>query len=240
MRTVARLSDYDRADVIRIAAADAGLPDAVMEKDYWVCYALDHLFHGCDFKDSLVFKGGTSLSKAYGLIDRFSEDIDLILDWRLLGYGIREPWDERTNSKQDRFNKETVERTDIFLAEEFVPKLKASMSEDLGYEVKIRPAEEAETVILEYPRVYHSNATLDIIRLEIGPLAAWTPTERSSIRPYLAEQRPQLFSTPQTETITVRPERTFWEKATILHQEANRPSEKPMPSRYSRHYYDMY
>jgi len=130
MRTVARLSDHDRADVIRIAAADAGLPDAVMEKDYWVCYALDHLFHGCDFKDRLVFKGGTSLSKAYGLIDRFSEDIDLILDWRLLGYGIDEPWQVRTNNKQDSFNKETVERTDTFLAEEFVPKLRASMSAD--------------------------------------------------------------------------------------------------------------
>ncbi len=47
----------------------------------------------------MVFKGGTSLSKAFGLIERFSEDIDLILDWRLLGYGIDEPWEERSNTK---------------------------------------------------------------------------------------------------------------------------------------------
>lgn len=56
-----------------------------IEKDFWVCYMLDYLFHRCAWKDNLDFKGGTSLSKAYGLIERFSEDIDLILDWRVLG-----------------------------------------------------------------------------------------------------------------------------------------------------------
>lgn len=56
-----------------------------IEKDLWVCYMLDYLFHRCALKDNLPFKGGTSLSKAYGLIERFSEDIDLILDWRVLG-----------------------------------------------------------------------------------------------------------------------------------------------------------
>ena len=56
-----------------------------IEKDFWACYMLDYLFHRCAWKDNLAFKGGTSLLKAYGLIERFSEDIDLILDWRVLG-----------------------------------------------------------------------------------------------------------------------------------------------------------
>lgn len=67
---------------------------------------LDYLFHKCEYKDAFTLKGGTSLSKCFGLIKRFSEDNDLILDWRILGYGLNEPWEERSNSKQDKFNKE--------------------------------------------------------------------------------------------------------------------------------------
>ena len=83
-----------------------GLNDAIVEKDFWVCFTLDYLFHRCPWKDSITFKGGTSLSKAFNLISRFSEDIDLILDRRVLGYGKLEPWEKRSNTKQDAFNKE--------------------------------------------------------------------------------------------------------------------------------------
>lgn len=69
-------------------------------------------------------KGGTSLSKAFNLISRFSEDIDLILDWRVLGYGKLEPWEKRSNTKQDAFNKEANNRAEIFLAEQFCPTIK--------------------------------------------------------------------------------------------------------------------
>ena len=66
---------------------------------------------------AVTFKGGTSLSKGYHLISRFSEDIDLILDWRVLGYGINEPWEKRSNTKQDAFNKEANQKAEVFLAE---------------------------------------------------------------------------------------------------------------------------
>lgn len=70
---------------------------------------------GSAFAESMVFKGGTSLSKAFGLIERFSEDIDLILDWRLLGYGENEPWEPRSNSAQERFRADSIERANAFL-----------------------------------------------------------------------------------------------------------------------------
>ena len=76
--------------------------------------------------------------------------------------------------------------------------------------------------------------------MEIGTLAAWTPAELVDIAPYAAEQYPQLFKQKDVAVLTVAPERTFWEKATILHHEANRPEHLPMPQRYSRHYYDLY
>ena len=73
-----------------------------------------------------------------------------------------------------------------------------------------------------------------------GALAAWTPAMIAEITSYTAEQYPDVFEQPSTPILTVVPERTFWEKATILHHEANRPEHLAMPSRYSRHYYDLY
>ena len=105
MRNIALLPDHDRADLFRNTAARMGMTDAIVEKDFRVCYMLDYLFHRSRWKDSITFKGGTSLSKACHLISRFSEDIDLILDWCMLGYSIDEPWLPRSVTQQDRFNK---------------------------------------------------------------------------------------------------------------------------------------
>ena len=98
MRNVARLPDSDRGELFRNTADKMGLNDAIVEKDFWVCFTLDHLFHRCPWKDAITFKGGTSLSKAFNLISRFSEDIDLILDWRVLGYGKDAPTPSRMHS----------------------------------------------------------------------------------------------------------------------------------------------
>ena len=78
------------------------------------------------------------------------------------------------------------------------------------------------------------------VLLEIGPLASWLPYESYSITPYAAEAFPDVFNEPQCEVNAIKAERTFWEKVTILHHEAHRPANNPQPSRYSRHYYDMY
>lgn len=239
MDRIARASTDERRLVFEAAAQRMALAPAVVEKDFWVCYTLDHLFHRSGFAESVVFKGGTSLSKAFGLIERFSEDIDLILDWRLLGYGENEPWEPRSNSAQERFKTDSIERTNAFLADAFVPKLRATLSESLGTEASVRCGAEEETVYFDYPRSYESAGTLDTIKLEIGPMAAWSPSEEAAITPYAADVVP--FGPELSTTVrTARPERTFWEKATILHQEANRPEGKAMPRRYSRHYYDMY
>lgn len=95
-------------------------------------------------------------------------------------------------------------------------------------------------MVFAYPRMFASSATLDAIRLEIGPLVLWTPPTMAEVMPYVAERHPEVFDAPSTSVRTAIPERTLREKATILHQEANRPEAKAMPRRYSRHYYDMY
>ena len=187
MRNVARLPDSDRGELFRNTADKMGLNDAIVEKDFWVCFTLDHLFHRCPWKDAITFKGGTSLSKAFNLISRFSEDIDLILDWRVLGYGKDEPWEKRSNTKQDAFNKEANTRAEVFLAEQFCPTVQAEFSRELGCEANIYIDEkDKQTVIFAYPHLFTNPATLQVIRLEIGALAAWTPAKIAQIEPYAA------------------------------------------------------
>ena len=120
MIEIARLPADDRRELFHNTAAKTGLHDAIVEKDFWVCLTLDYLFHRSPWKKAVTFKGGTSLSKGYHLISRFSEDIDLILDWRVLGYGVNEPWEKRSNTKQDAFNKEANRRAEIFWQKPFV------------------------------------------------------------------------------------------------------------------------
>ena len=88
MDRVAKLPASQRGDLFSQSAARRGLREAIIEKDFWVCWVLKQLFTDASLQSRLVFKGGTSLSKVFQLIDRFSEDVDLVLDWTLLGYGF--------------------------------------------------------------------------------------------------------------------------------------------------------
>ena len=241
MRNIATIPARDREALFRNTAVKMGMSEAIVEKDFWVCYMLDYLFHRCTWKDNLAFKGGTSLSKAYGLIERFSEDIDLILDWRVLGYGINEPWEQRSNTKQDIFNKEANTRAEDFLRDTFLPSVIAGLTADLGDKVKcVIDDTDSQTVKIAYPNSFSEMSILQEIRLEIGALAAWTPVKVAEVTPYAAQEYGRLFKQPSTNILTVLPERTFWEKATILHREAFREEDRPFPTRYSRHYYDLY
>ena len=241
MRNIAKINENDRKALFHNTAAKMGMTDAIIEKDFWVCYMLDYLFHRCAWKDNIAFKGGTSLSKAYGLIERFSEDIDLILDWRVLGYGINEPWEERSNTKQDIFNKEANTRAEVFLRDTFLPSVVADLTAELGENIScFIDDDDPQTVKIAYPNSFADMSILQEIRLEIGALAAWTPVKVADITPYAAQEYSRLFKQPSTDILTVLPERTFWEKVTILHREAFRAEDRPFPSRYSRHYYDLY
>ena len=241
MYNIIKASDEEKQILFQNTAEKMKMHPAIIEKDFWVVTLLDYLFHICPWKHAFTFKGGTSLSKGYQLIKRFSEDIDLILDWRVLGYGENEPWEERSKSKQEQFNKEANQKAEIFLREQLLPVLQKELSEYFSIEANVYIDEDdAQTINFQYPQLYTNQSILQVVRLEIGALAAWTPAASVSIQSYVAECYGDIFQKKTTEILTVRPERTFWEKATILHHEANRPENSLMPSRYSRHYYDLY
>ena len=230
-------SKDDLRVLITNTARKKNISEAVVEKDYWVTYFLDYLFNENKWKEYFTFKGGTSLSKCFGIIQRFSEDIDLILDWRVLGYDKLEPWLIRSNTKQDKFNKEINEKTERFLKEDFLTELIKDFSQgDFEFEID---SLDSQTILFSYPKIFDSNYLSQTIRLEIGSLAAWTPATNISIIPIIGDAYANIFK-EKTNIRTVSVERTFWEKATILHHEANRPESSKMPHRYARHYYDMY
>ena len=212
----------------------------MVEKDFWVCWVLKQIFADPAVGPQFVFKGGTSLAKVYGLIERFSEDIDLILDWRALGFGpgLDDPYqDFSSNTRRDRFNKRINRRAAEYISDRLLEdftRLFAPVS-DLSVSVD---HDDLQTINVAYPAAFSEEYLRSEIRLEIGPLAAWSPSEPRTIRSYAAESFPDVFRDPDCDVVTITAERSFWEKATILHQQAHRKT--PMPSRYSRHYYDLY
>ncbi len=236
-----RFSKDELEYVIHNASVETGIAEVVIEKDYWVSFVLNYLFSQCEWSEYFTFKGGTSLSKCFGLIERFSEDIDLILDWRLLGYSNSEPWEERSKNQQVKFNEQVNKQTAEFLVQYFVPRMtldfKNYILDDFAVDLD---DEDPQTVVFTYPSNYESFYIAQNVRMEIGSLAAWTPAKIIGIQPDIKSVYPQLFEGENIDVRTVLPERTFWEKATILHHEAHRPENSKLPDRYARHYYDMY
>ncbi len=238
MYDLANLPKNELDAILQEVSNAKGLSKAIIEKDLWVCAVLDYLFKKSPWRDYLAFKGGTSLSKAYNLIERFSEDIDLILDWRVIGYGKTEPLEDRSVNQQDKLNKKILIKTSEFLQTTFIPRIKEDLSELISRDLQI--IYEDDAVIIGYGSAYADASILHAIRLEIGALAAWTPTQTATIRPYIAEAYPEQFGDAFVKVRTTTPERTFWEKITILHREAFRPENSVLPPRMSRHYYDVH
>lgn len=235
MESVARLSPAERRDLFAETAVRRGMTPAIVEKDFWVCWTLGRLFAQPDLSRLLMFKGGTSLSKAFHLIERFSEDIDLILDWRVV-VGEDDPLAERSATKQDALNKTIDARAVDYIGDELLAMIAGAVDPVCRCELA---ADDLHALNVIYPAAFSDAYLRPEVRLEIGPLAAWMPFDRYLIKPYAAEAFPQLFKQADCAVQTIRAERTFWEKATILHHEANRPENSPQPLRYSRHYYDL-
>lgn len=225
-------------------AAGTGKAFDIVEKDFWVCWTLLYLFQESPWRTNLAFKGGTSLSKGFNIISRFSEDIDVILDWRLLGYTDAEVWQPRSRSKDLVHVGLMNERGAAFLGGEFLDRLNADFKALLprgGFELFV-DAKNPQTINFQYPKATSAageSAILDVIKLEMGANAAWTPSRPITVTPFVSEMLGDSMTHPSVTVLTADPKRTFWEKVTILHKVAWE-SHKPLPPRYARHYYDIY
>jgi len=234
MDRVAGLPAAERSALFSETAAGLGTTPAVIEKDFWVTWVLDRLFRNPELARLLMFKGGTSLSKVYRLIERFSEDIDLILDWQVLS--DEDPLAARSRSSQERLNEAINEQAQAFIGGELLNRVSMVLGDLCRCEID---SANPHVINVRYPAAFSDGYLRPEVRLEIGPLASWLPHEERTIRSYAAEAFPRVFERTECPVRVIKAERTFWEKVTILHQEAYRPASAPQPPRYSRHYYDV-
>jgi hypothetical protein len=181
MDRVARLSAKERAELFSETALRKGVSPAIIEKDFWVCWVLKRLFESEAISRKILFKGGTSLSKVFHLIERFSEDIDLILNWDEIT--TDNPHDERSRTQQDKFNKEIHAKGCLYLGETLKPEIESLLADMCQVTIS---DDMPEVICVHYPAAYLETYLRPEIRLEIGPLALWCPNAEHYITPYAA------------------------------------------------------
>lgn len=239
------LSTEERSLYFTSAAEVAKMSFEIIEKDFWVVWTLDRLFSLSELKPHLTFKGGTSLSKIYGIIERFSEDIDVSIEREFLGYDeSKNPEKALTKSKQRTLVEGLSSSCEQYIKDELLGKLQQVFAEELktseGWKLYIDETD-AQTILFEYPSVTSAAGYIrPIVKIEMGARAEHWPVSEHPIKSYAKEALGDKMTEPLTVIRVLNAERTFWEKATILHQHAHLPVSKTTPLRLSRHYYDFY
>ena len=241
------LSAKDQKDILQTAATKLGREISVLEKDVWVCWALQALFSMPD-RHPMVFKGGTSLSKAYDIINRFSEDIDITIDYRSLEdknyphYPEKvKPFDPGTSKNQKKQYSERLKKYVRDYAQERVkPYLQSELDKLPTKKEHTIEVIKDEQIRVQYPPVaeYSDEYLKSEILIELGGRNAIDPKETHEIRPYIASTA-EGISYPSSRVDVLSPERTFWEKATLIHVECNRGYFTDNADRLSRHWYDL-
>jgi hypothetical protein len=239
-----------RANLFRETAARRGLPAAILEMDFWVCWTLKHVF-GLPMAPHLLFKGGTSLSKVFGAIQRFSEDVDLSIHRDYLGFGgDNDPMLLPSASKRDPQIAKLQQACVDNIREEFLPQLRSSFKAVLGNETTPSmlasmgvgggtvtnwslqlDANDSQTVLFTYPaavgfsgpEIPKNRYIAPVVKLEMGARSDPYPSGSHQVVSYAAEEFPSLFDQAACTVNALEAERTFWEKATILHAEYHRP-----------------
>lgn len=218
-----------------------GYAPIAVEKDFWVCLTLRELFGLREWGEHLTFKGGTSLSKGWQLISRFSEDVDVVVNRGYLGF----PEEELGSKRRKNLLKECRRR----IGDELKPAMEARLKEILppGLEWSLTLADETEdpdqqTILFCYPSAFDSggNYLRREVKIELDARSETEPVEDCRIQSYLADAFPDIFGDSAFFIRTVAARRTFWEKAMLLHEETFRPGDKPRKAGLSRHYYDLW
>ena len=242
---MAKINFYttDKAEkeaVFNAIAAENGMTPFAVEKDWWVSRTLEIIFQ-MSIAKHLVFKGGTSLSKAWKLINRFSEDIDLAIDKAFFkGYS-----GEISKSKISKLRKEAGNYTTGTFFEELQEEFKAKGFNDLDFIVIDAEDSDQDPRVIEiyYPNSIKSQSeyVLPRVQIEVSCRSLREPFTVKSFGALVDEvYADKDFAEPLFDVPTVNPERTCLEKLFLLHEEFHRPAEKMRVDRLSRHLYDIY
>ena len=194
-------------------------------------------------------RGADCRREAWGLIDRFSEDIDLTIERERLGFGgDRGPEAATSRSEQQRRLQRLKQACRNVIAEQIAPALKARLNDLLSTADSWTLTSDdhdpdGQTLLFAYPRL-STIATpayvRPVIKLEFGARSDSWPVKLRQVTPFAAEEFPALFDSPDCTVRALLPERTFWEKVMLLHEETFRPQDKIRQPRLARHYYDVW
>jgi hypothetical protein len=247
MNAFIELTLNDRFDACQALEKEMKLDAQSVEKDFWVCWTLRELFTLHGIGAHLTFKGGTSLSKAWQFINRFSEDIDLIVDKEALGFGGDAAPDKAPSNKQRRARLEALMTASRHWVQGALqPALATRFAHALGgtgWKLEVDPdMPDGQCLLLHYPSAFENEPGYikPVVKIELGARSDDWPHEDRPIQPYLAERFPQLMPEGPFPVRVLAAERTFWEKACLLHEETFRPADKPRKLRMARHYYDLW
>lgn len=248
MDTWARATQADRSALFNQTASVKGISPEIIEKDFWVCWMLRQVFQLQGFP-RIIFKGGTSLSKAFGIIRRFSEDIDLVINRHELGFtNENDPANQERAKLRDRTVEKLKESCVALIRDAFLPTLNKQIQSVIGDNGWVllpdRDAPEADTLEFTYPVGISGPMVTGyvkrVVRLELGCRGDQVPSEEAMVTPYASEAFPHQFAISNARVNALSPERTFWEKVTMLHREYHRvEAGKPASERIFRHYHDV-
>jgi hypothetical protein len=226
-----------------------GLAANFLEKDIWVTEILRLLYDEKLLGDcSVAFKGGTALSKCWGAIERFSEDIDLSIHWADLS-GLSEneeltAWKKsiQSNSQNKKF-RDTQQKRLALWSNDLVKKLNHRFEEYAieGLSAELEPDSHGEKIDIHFPRVTESDNDyqLDHILLEFGGRNRGKPTEAINVDCYMDSISDfKSLSLPKAQVMAYQKDFILWEKITALHQFSTQ-EKAPNPDRLSRHWYDV-
>ena len=241
----------DRWEVFARTANRLNTSPSNVEKDFWVCLVLDIVFNQLPKgHPRLLFKGGTSLSKGFGLIPRFSEDIDIVVFRDDLGFeDDLDPTLARNLSNRKRaalFNK-LKEACSSYIRGDLLVALTKQLNEIVAgcHVFSDEDDVDRQTLLVEYPAPYPSDDKSYVVprvKIEAGARSALEPSSNCTVSPYIADELLDCeFNVSDIRVIA--PERTYWEKLLILHGAYCGYRDKqrlPTPdNRIARHYYDV-
>ncbi len=233
------LSEDDRREVLEIARERTGRPAHLLEKDAWVVWSLGALFDHRPVAQDLTFKGGTSLSKAYHLIDRFSEDIDLTVDIRKLipELVVHDKVLPSSRSQAAKWTRAVREELPRWIEAHVRPWLTQCLeAAGLSAELTVGGGE-GEQLLIRYGALSQgSGYVAPVVTLEFGGRATGEPHERVTVECDMAGHVEGVsFPTAMPQVMTVA--RTFWEKATAAHVFCAQA--RLRGERYARHWHDL-
>jgi hypothetical protein len=233
------LTPSEQASLLHDLVPVLGCRAEILEKDIWLCQVLGILFTLPNRKP-MSFKGGTSLSKVYHAIERFSEDIDVTVDYRSL---VQDVPDLATLSNTQRKKLSDTLKAALadYMTGELTPALRKALAQAIPqYDVAVDISRDAEKLWLYYPSAVEN--TDDYLRpsilIEFGGRNATLPQDILTITPDVSGHASGL-AFPVAKVAVLSPSRTFWEKATLIHAECHRPNPRFEAERLSRHWYDL-